>query len=148
MDIRALLQEKGYKYTSQRKAVYETFLKEKDRHMTTEDVYLEVRKHAPNIGIATIYRTVQLLEEVGVLTTITFDDGVVRYELKQGNKTHNHHHLLCTECNKVIEVNLDLLDSLEAEIERDEKFHIVDHNVKFYGYCQDCYNKLKGAENE
>src|SRR5699024_6210708 len=109
-----------------------TFLKEKDRHMTTEDVYLEVRKHAPNIGIATIYRTVQLLEEVGVLTTITFDDGVVRYELKQRNKTHNHHHLLCTECNKVIEVNLDLLDSLEAEIERDEKFHIVDHNVKFY----------------
>lgn len=148
INIKEFLQNKGYKYTRQRQAVYETFVDHCDRHMTTEEVYLEVVKNAPDIGIATVYRTVQLFEDLGILTSITFEDGLTRYELKGASNAHNHHHLICIECNKIIEVNVDLLDSLEMQIERNEDFIIMDHNLKFFGYCADCYQKLKGVEDE
>ncbi|EFI42439.1 Fur family transcriptional regulator [Peptoniphilus sp. oral taxon 386] len=141
--VKNVLKNNGYKYTNQRAEVYNVFLNHRDEHLSTEDVFAYVSKEDPEIGIATVYRTLMLFEELGVLYKISFDDGVARYEIKTVGEGHRHHHLVCLDCGGITEVKLDLLDSLEEEIENDEKFKIVDHNLKFYGYCKDCYKKRR-----
>lgn len=142
--VKETLKNKGYKYTSQRAEVFEVFLNNKDKHLSTEEVFEILSKVNKEIGIATVYRNVQLFEELGILDKITFDDGIGRYELRSENEDHYHHHLICLKCNKVLEVKIDLLDDLEEEIEKAEDFQIVDHNLKFYGYCSQCKNNVKG----
>lgn len=147
-DIKEILQDRGLKYTKQRELVYEIFHRQKNVHMTTEEVYKEALTLMPEIGIATVYRTVQVLEELGLISAITFEDGITRYELKKEDEEHNHHHLICRVCNKIIEVNLDLLDDLEEKIEKTENFIIRDHNLKFYGICSECWASTEGDKNE
>lgn len=132
------LQKEGYKLTNQRKDILETLLNNNSEHLSCEDVFNIVSIDNPEIGIATVYRTLQLFEKLNIVYKINFDDGLSRYELNLGEENHQHHHLICLSCGKVIEVKLDLLESLENKIEKNEKFKILDHNVKFYGYCKDC----------
>ena len=102
--VKKILKSSGYKYTKQRAKVYEIFLDNKDKHLTTEEVYNLVAKKDPEMGIATIYRTVQLFHKLGVLDQIAFDDNILRYELRVPNEGHRHHHLVCINCGKVEEV--------------------------------------------
>ncbi|MFY9213818.1 MAG: Fur family transcriptional regulator [Tissierellaceae bacterium] len=132
------LKEEGYKFTSQRKAILTAILENDHEHLSCDDIYNIVSKDYPEIGIATVYRTLQLFEKLDIVYKVNFDDGFSRYELNHGTGDHHHHHLICLKCGKVLEVKLDLLDSLEREIEKDGQFSIVDHNVKFYGFCKEC----------
>jgi Fur family transcriptional regulator, ferric uptake regulator len=140
-NIKEKLQDSGYKLTTQRKAILNVILENQDEHLSCDEIYSIVGNDYPDLGIATVYRTLQLFEKLGVVYKLNFDDGCSRYELISDSKGHQHHHLICLGCGKVIEVKLDLLDALETEIEEEEHFTIVDHNVKFYGYCSDCKNK-------
>lgn len=147
-EYKDFLQDKGYKYTKQRQVVMDVFIEHDDEHMTTEEVFQYASKKMPEIGIATVYRAVSLLEEIGFLTALTLSDGTTRYERRLRGEKHIHHHLVCNKCQKITEVNVDLLDDLEEEIERTVHFHITDHNLKFYGICEECAQKLKGESDE
>lgn len=137
--INDLLRSKGYKLTVQRQAIVDVFLENMDTHLSPEEVYEFVKEKYPEIGLATVYRALQLFEKLGVLYRLNFDDGCSRYELTGSvDGEHHHHHLICLDCGKVLEVKLDLLDNLEDEIEKEEEFEIVDHNLQFFGYCKDC----------
>lgn len=136
--IKSKLQKQGYKLTTQRWAILNTIVDNQQQHLNCDEIYNIVRGEYPDLGIATVYRTIQLFEKLGIVYKLNFDDGCSRYELSVGSESHHHHHLICIECGKVIEVKLDLLESLEEEIENEEQFSIVDHNVKFYGYCNEC----------
>ncbi|MDF2503170.1 MAG: fur [Clostridium sp.] len=140
--LKSNLKEKGYKLTPQRRAVLDTIIKSEGQHLTAEELYELVKVDCPEIGLATVYRTVLLLEDLGVVCKLDLNDGCSRYELVHENENHQHHHLICTNCGKVIEVEGDLLESLEHTIEEKYKFKIKNHSVKFYGLCSDC-NKLK-----
>ncbi|WP_249323505.1 Fur family transcriptional regulator [Wansuia hejianensis] len=133
-----ILKSEGYKLTSQRKAILETMFEHHNEHLSCEDIFSLVSKENLDIGIATIYRSLQLFEKLNIVYKLNFDDGFSRYELNFGTEEHHHHHLICLKCGKVLEVKLDLLESLEKEIEKDGNFKIEDHNVKFYGYCKEC----------
>lgn len=143
--IKALVQN-GYKTTTQRSLVYEILTENKDQHLSTEEVYELIKDKNPNMGIATIYRTLQLFEEIGLVYKHNFDDGCSRYEILSPNsqEVHQHHHLLCKKCGKIIEVKEDLMNSLEEIIEKQYNFEILNHVVKFTGICNECRNK----ENE
>lgn len=136
--LREELKKKGYKLTPQRRAIVDTIVDREGDHLTAEEIYDEVKKNCPEIGLATVYRTVLLLEELGVVCRLDLNDGCSRYELVHEEEGHRHHHLVCNNCKKVMEVQDDLLDELEAEIEKSYKFSILDHSVKFYGLCEDC----------
>ncbi len=136
--IKEKLRKEGYKLTRQRRAILKVIIDNHDEHLSSDDVYNIVREKYPDLGIATVYRTLQLFEKLNIVYKLNFDDGCSRYEINTGSDHHHHHHLICLSCGKVAEVKLDLLDSLEAEIENQEEFTIVDHNVKFYGYCSEC----------
>lgn len=136
--IKELVKAKGYKLTSQRRATLDIILKNEGKHMSTEEVFLEVKKVYPEIGLATVYRTMLLLEEMQVLLRHNFDDGRNRYEYNHPEEDHHHHHLICKKCGKVFEVEEDLLEELEIKIEQKYKFKVMDHKVQFMGYCSEC----------
>jgi len=133
-----MLKEKGYKLTPQRKATLKVILNNEGKHMSTEEIYNEVKKECPEIGLATVYRSMLLLEELGILYKHNFEDGKNRYELNNPDEDHFHHHIICLKCGSVDEVEYDLLEHLEDEIENKYGFKIVNHKLKFYGYCSKC----------
>lgn len=139
--LKERLKEKGSKLTPQRRATLNIIMENKGEHLNTEEIYELVRKDCPEIGLATVYRTLQLLEEMDIISRINLDDGCSRYEIKTGDEDHQHHHLICQECSKIIEVKIDLLDHLEKEIEKEYNFDIKDHKLKFFGLCSDCKQK-------
>lgn len=146
-DYERILQKEGYKLTNQRKDILNAMFENRHEHLSSEDVYEITSKDNPELGIATVYRTLQLFEKLNIVYKISFGDGCSRYELNLGTEAHHHHHLICLKCGKVSEVKLDLLEALEDEIEREVNFKIVDHNVKFYGYCQECLTREKKSED-
>jgi len=140
--LKSNLKEKGYKLTPQRRAIVDNIIKNEGSHLTTEELYDLVKQECPEIGLATVYRTVQLLEDLGVVSKLDLNDGCYRYELVHEDENHHHHHLICSNCGKVIEVQGDLLEVLEHEIESKYDFKIKNHSVKFYGICNECKNKI------
>lgn len=139
-DLRGKLSERGYKMTPQRQEILRIFVEHADyHHMSAEDVYGILQKRESEIGLATVYRALDLLSELGILVKVEFGDGCARYELNTADpKIHHHHHLICLKCKKVIEFEDDLLDDLEADIAKKSGFQILNHEVKFFGYCKDC----------
>ncbi|MGG7176084.1 Fur family transcriptional regulator [Clostridium paraputrificum] len=135
------LKSKGYKLTPQRRAIVDTIIESEGKHLTAEEIYDEVKKNCPEIGLATVYRTILLLEDIGVVSRLHLNDGCSRYELVHSDETHRHHHLVCNNCNSVIEVQDDLLEELEEGIETEYGFKILDHALKFYGVCSECQKK-------
>jgi Fur family ferric uptake transcriptional regulator len=132
------LKEKGYKLTPQRRSIIDSIIKNEGNHLTTEELYDLVKVECPEIGLATVYRTVQLLEDIGVVCKLDLNDGCNRYELIHEDENHHHHHLICTNCGKVIEVQGDLLEGLESEIQKTYDFEVRNHSLKFYGLCNEC----------
>ena len=82
-------------------------------------------------------------KEIDILQKIEFGDGCARYELNLTEpNSHQHHHLICTSCKKVIEFSEDMLDNLEVDIMKKCGFKVTDHQVKFFGLCEECQKKL------
>ena len=119
------------------------FVESDENHMSAEDVYNAVKVIQPDIGLATVYRTLDLFVELGLLKKLDFGDGRSRYELIDDNMPHFHHHLICLGCGAIKEFEYDMLDPLEQIIEEEERFQIVDHVLKFYGYCRKCRRKQR-----
>lgn len=142
--FKELLKENGLKVTTQRIAILDVLQSRPDTHLTAEEIYEHVRELHPEIGLATVYRTIQLLSDLHLIDKLNLDDGYVRYEIGKkhgGLGTHHHHHLVCLECGKVLSFEDDMLESLENRIKEAMNFEIVDHEVKLYGYCKDCQKK-------
>lgn len=138
-DLKARLSSKGYKLTPQRREILQVFLDNPDRHhLNAEEVHTLLHDANSNIGLATVYRGLELLGSLGILLPIEFGDGSTRYELNREPSKHRHHHLICLKCKKVIEFDEDRLDGLEADIALRSGFWILNHDVKFFGYCKDC----------
>ena len=144
-EFKNLLKRKGLKVTRQRLVVLETLGQNPDAHLTAWEIHALVNKSYPEIGLATIYRTIQVLLELHLIDRVNFDDGVERYELsylsEDGDRKHHHHHLICIKCGKVFEFEEDMMESLELKIAKKTGFTVTDHEVKLYGYCKDCGGK-------
>ncbi|NLW22364.1 MAG: transcriptional repressor [Tissierellia bacterium] len=136
--VKDKFREEGYKLTTQRRAILDVIVENHEKHLNPEEIYDIVKLKYPEIGIATVYRTLQLLEKLNIVYKVNFDDGYNRYELNYDSENHQHHHLICLKCGEVVEVKLDLLENLENQIETENDFKIIDHNVKFFGYCAKC----------
>ena len=137
-----LLRNNSYKVTPQRQTILETFIEHVDRHLSAEEVYMLVKHQNPEIGLATVYRTLDILAEIGALLKNDFGDGRSRYEFSRKDEHHHHHHLICLGCGNVSEFDDDLLESLETVITKRTQFKVLDHDLKFYGYCHECEEAL------
>lgn len=134
----------GYRLTLGRKAILD-LLSQEDGHLSAEDIYMKVHEQYPNIGLTTIYRTLDVLTDLGMVYKFDFGDGRARYERAEGPKgPHHHHHLICTECNKVIDYTdfideeVELLNQTEKGLGQKYRFKITNHLIQFYGVCEQC----------
>ena len=141
--IKKLLHSSSYKLTPQREATVRVLLENEEDHLSAEDVYLLVKEKYPEIGLATVYRTLELLTELKIVDKVNFGDGVARYDLRKEGENHFHHHLVCIECGSVEEIQEDLVDDVEEIV--DERWHFIvkDHRLTFHGICRECQKKGK-----
>lgn len=141
--FKEMLREKKLKVTNQRLLVLETIADHPGEHLTAEEIYELVKYKYPEIGLATIYRTVQVLVDLHVIGKVSFDDGLARYELELSGEDsrHHHHHAICSSCGAVMSFEDDLLDNLEKAVQERMGFQVTDHEVKLYGYCAECAKK-------
>jgi Fur family peroxide stress response transcriptional regulator len=128
------LKEHDFRLTPQRLAVLKV-LAVSEGHPSVERIYEIVRADFPTTSIATIYKTVNLLKELKEVLELGFADGSNRYD---GSKPYPHPHVICTECKKIIDPNLDGLEDLTREVIRETGFQIMNHRVDFFGTCRDC----------
>lgn len=138
-----LLRTNGLKVTYQRIAILEVLSNRPGEHLTAEEIYDLVKAEYPDIGLATVYRTIQLLSDLNLIDKLNLDDGYVRYEIGRKNceECHHHHHLICLECGNIYAFQDDLLENLEERIKETLGFEVEDHEVKLYGHCKECINE-------
>jgi len=136
--FQTLLKENQLKFTKQRELVLK-FLYENNGHFTPEDIYTLLKQQYPdiNIGIATVYRTLTLLETSQIASSISFGAQGKKYEL--GLKKH-HDHLICTKCGQIIEFVDEMIEERQEEIAKKFNFQMSDHTMKIVGLCENCQN--------
>lgn len=139
--IKKQLHAKGYKLTPQREGTLTVLLEREEDHLSAEEVFLLVKEKEPDIGLATVYRTLELLCELNVVDKINFGDGVSRYDLRKEGVEHFHHHLVCMECGAVEEIMEDLLSDVEKVVEEEWQFQVKDHRLTFHGICRNCQSQ-------
>lgn len=135
------LKNNEYKQTPQRKIILDILLENMDKHLSPEELHDLVKIKHTDIGLATVYRTLQLFDELGIVHKLNFGDGCARYELNR-YQSHHHHHVICLKCGEVLEFGDDHLEKLEKNISKELNFKIIDHRVKFLGYCSKCQETM------
>lgn len=143
--FKLMLKQNGLKVTTQRIAILEVLSSRPGKHLTAEEIYDCVRNMYPDIGLATVYRTIQVLSELNLIDKLNLDDGYVRYEIGKQKDTHcghHHHHLICLDCGQVFAFEDDMLETLEQKIKEKMNFQVLDHEVKLFGKCDSCMTRI------
>jgi Fur family ferric uptake transcriptional regulator len=138
-DFKQLLKRNGLKFTIQREVILET-LYNSDEHLTPEALHKKIQENYPDLktGIATIYRTLALLENEEFVTSLSFGAQGKKYEL--GAKEH-HDHMICTECGAITEFVDEEIEKRQHAIADAHGFLMKDHSMQIYGICAECQKK-------
>ena len=135
-DFKMLLKKNSLKFTIQREVILET-LYSSDEHLTPEALHHLIQDKFPDLktGIATVYRTLSLLEDSKMVTSLSFGAQGKKYEL--GAKEH-HDHLICTECGSITEFVDEKIEERQHDIADELGFKMKDHSMQIYGLCKNC----------
>lgn len=135
----------GLRITQTRMAILDILTKNPEHHLSAEEIFLMAHRINPTIGFATVYRTLDILTRMGLIQKLDFGDGKARYEIsEESSNLPHHHHLVCTECGKVInyteftDEEKELLSKVEKELSEKYKFKIKNHIIQFSGICSNC----------
>lgn len=140
-DFKQLLKINGLKFTIQREVILE-MLYNSDEHLTPEGLHHLIQQKHPelNTGIATVYRTLSLLEESDMVTSLSFGAQGKKYEL--GAKDH-HDHIICTTCGTITEFVDEAIEERQKNITEALGFIMQEHSMQIYGICKNCQDKTK-----
>jgi len=134
----------GYRLTLPRQKILEV-LSRSSKHLSADEIYHKVHRIYPGVGLTTVYRTLELLVNAGLVFKFDFGDGRSRYELTKGPGVNScHHHLICNRCQRVIdytetaEREKELFEDIEKELSKKYRFKIQNHQIRFYGLCDKC----------
>lgn len=136
------LQEKfngKYKLTKQRLTIFHVLTDYIGHHFSAEEIYDLVRQKYPKMGLATIYRTLELLSDLGIVRKLDFGDGRHRYELFDSSPIR-HYHMICMYCGKIIEMTGNFPETMFINNHL-ENFSVLDYQIYLYGYCDGCKSK-------
>jgi Fur family peroxide stress response transcriptional regulator len=132
------MRDAGCRITPQRIAILRVLSISKG-HPSVEDIYEQVKEEFPTTSLATVYKNISMLKELGEVQELSFSAESSRYD---GNRPDPHPHLICTRCKKIIDPDLESLESVSAELVRETGFSITSHRLDFFGICPDCQKKL------
>ena len=126
----------GLNVTYQRLAVFKVISKHKG-HPSAEDIYREVLKEYPRISLATIYTTLETLSKYSIISKVTPLHDTARYDYDQ----EVHHHLICINCRKIIDIKYDEFDYLWLPDDLKQNFKVLNYKIQFEGICPQCQSK-------
>ena len=136
-DIIGKLRQRQCRITPQRVAILRIFLSSHE-HPSVERVYQQVRTDFPTTSLATVYKTVALLKEMGEILEIGLADGRNRYD---GINPLPHPHLICTRCKSIMDPEITLLEQLKSEVAQSSGYRILSHQLEFFGICPACQKR-------
>ena len=140
-EIIKIIQKSSYKLTPQREKIVEILVENEDKHLSAEELYFILKEKTPDIGIATVYRTLDIFYELKILEKISFSNGVSKYHLRQSVDGQLHHHLICTSCNTIEKVSNPIFNKLIEYMKKEYSFEVQDNSLSFYGTCAKCKTK-------
>jgi Fur family transcriptional regulator, ferric uptake regulator len=132
------LTREGHRLTTPRQAIIKLVAPRND-HFSAQEVWDEVRSQYHGIGRATVFRTLDLLTELGVLNRIHTGDGCHRYTVCE---TRHHHHLMCVECGKVASLEAGGIEQQIRRMAGDAGFELLTHHLELIGRCADCRQRV------
>ena len=141
IDWKSDLRQRGYRLTPQRQLVLEAV--DTLEHATPDDILTEVKKTASGVNISTVYRTLELLEELGLVSHAHLGHGAPTYHLAD---RHHHIHLVCRDCQNVIEADVSVAAEFTAKLRQEFGFETDMKHFAIFGRCRDC--SLKGSTTE
>ncbi len=133
--FREYLRDRGLKYTDERRGILLTAMKN-DTHFEAEQLLLLVRQNDAHVGKATVYRTLKLLVECGIVKEVHFSNKQVHYEHTYGQDPHDH--MICRRCGRIIEFGSSDVVRLRTLIAAEHGFHALSHRFAIMGLCQTC----------
>lgn len=129
------LKTKNLNFTRERKLVLDEVFSI-DGHLEADEIFLRLKKDKKDVSRATVYRTLGLLVDSGLVRKVYLGDDHIHYEHTFG---HTHHdHLVCIKCGRVIEFSDKKIEKLQAKICQKNRFQEISHTVQIFGYCKDC----------
>ena len=135
MSLQAFIDTRGLKRSKQRDLIAEIFFAS-EGHISIDELWAAVRKQAPRVSQATVYRTMKLLVEAELAHSRQFQDGFMRYE--PSDQDSHHDHIICTSCGKIVEfLNADI-ERMQEEVAINHGFTLTDHKMELYGACRQC----------
>ena len=150
MELEGGIRNRGLRMTIPRQLVARA-LEQAEGYLSAEEIYSIIKEDYPAIGLATVYRTLVLLDEMGIVNKHNFGEGRGRYIVAEDQTAEHHHQLVCDQCYKVIKYSdfnddeRELYRKVEAVLSEKHGFEINRHIVQFHGLCPDC---IKENENE
>lgn len=139
MSCHQLLREKGYKLTPQRAAIIDA-LHGAEQHISAEDIYEQVASRFPEMNRSTVYRTLDLLRELGLTTEADLGEGKLCYHHAEKG---GHHHLICQQCGKTVEINEEILEPIRATLTERYGFVPTMKHLPISGHCVNCQSPQK-----
>ena len=133
--IASILRQRGYKITPQRRAVLNTIALSHD-HLTPAEICEKVQAEHPNIGLVTVYRTLDILAELGLICEVHAGGNCRSYLMRRPSE--HHHHLLCSGCGRAVDFTDCDLTQLEERLSAKTGFEIEGHLLEVYGRCDSC----------
>ncbi|MGM8213734.1 peroxide-responsive transcriptional repressor PerR [Virgibacillus sp. W0430] len=134
------LKESGVRITPQRHAVLE-FLLTSLNHPTADEIYKALENKFPNMSVATVYNNLRILREIGLVRELTYGDSSSRFD----SNTEDHYHIICSECEKIVDFHYPSLNEVESLAEQITGFEVSHHRLELYGKCPECKKTAKQA---
>jgi len=131
------IRQKGYRLTPQRMMVLEAIEHAED-HISAEEIHAQIIEKYPNVNISTVYRSLELLTELGLVTSTNMGDGTQRFHIRRKSQ---HHHLVCNFCGRVYDINEANLSNLKNSLLANYGFAAELRHIAFFGKCTRCINQ-------
>lgn len=132
------LGRRGLKLTRQREEILRCLMSA-ERHLGVDAIYTQLKKQDPSLGRATIFRTVKLLQECGLVAEVGSVNGGAKFELKADRPHHDH--MICVECSRIIEFQSPMMERFQDEAIRRQGFVALWHRHEIFGRCAACHKK-------
>jgi Fur family ferric uptake transcriptional regulator len=134
------LRPRGRRLTKQRQLIWEALVAEPDSHLSAEDIARRVQAQLPRTNASTVYRTLELLVEEGLVARADLGGDRIHYEPAAG---HPHHHVVCDECGRVVHVHDEALGSLKENVEAASGYRLGTRSITLFGTCPDCRRRQR-----
>ena len=131
-NLKSMLRSMNLKVTHQRISILKVLNKGPKNHITAKDVFEQVRAEHPHIGFATVYRFLKATARFGITSELRIGNTPTRYELKIRD---HHHHIVCTNCGKIVEFQNNTIEKQIKKISQDHGFSLKHHIFELYGNC-------------